>query len=66
MINRFGADSINHIHIGRSLVYFTDADADQEPRFLDKDKPPLKWDKVKKFFVKNVQQMVLDMERARE
>ncbi len=64
MIRRFGADRINPIHIGKSLVYFSDADADPEPRLLGKDKPF--WDKVKKFFVKNVQQMTLDMERARE
>ncbi|MBI5810439.1 MAG: nucleotidyl transferase AbiEii/AbiGii toxin family protein [Deltaproteobacteria bacterium] len=64
MIKRFGKDRINPVHIGKSLVYFADADADPEPRLLGKE--PTSWDKVKKFFVKNVQQMVLDMERARE
>lgn len=66
MVKRFGKDRINPVHIGKSLVYFSDADADPEPRLLGKEKPPLKWDKVKKFFVKNVQQMVLDMEKAKE
>lgn len=64
MIKRFGADRINPVHIGKSLAYWSDADADPEPRLSSKEKPS--WDKVKKFFVKNVQQMVLDMERARE
>lgn len=64
MIKRFGADRINPVHIGKSLVYFADADADPEPRLLGKDKPA--WDRVKKFFIKNVQQMTLDMERAKE
>lgn len=64
MVKRFGTDRINPVHIGKSLVYFSDADADPEPRLSGKEKPS--WDKVKKFFVKNVQQMVLDMERARE
>ena len=62
MVRRFGTDRVNPVHIGKSLVYFSDADADPEPRFLSKEKPS--WDKVKKFFVKNVQQMVLDMEKA--
>ena len=64
MIKRFGKDRINPVHIGKSLVYWSDADADPEPRLSGKEKPS--WDKVKKFVVKNVQQMVLDMERARE
>ena len=62
IIRRFGTDRVNPVHIGKSLVYFNDADADPEPRFLSKEKPS--WDKVKYFFVKNVQQMVLDMEKA--
>lgn len=64
MVKRFGTDRINPVHIGKSLVYFNDADADPEPMLPGKDKTA--WDKVKKFFVKNVQQMALDMERARE
>lgn len=63
MTKRFGNDRINPVHIGKSIVFFNDADADPEPRLSRKDKPS--WEKVKKFFVKNVQQMVLDMERAR-
>ncbi len=66
MVKRFGTDRVNPVLIGKSLVYFSDADVDPEPRLLGKEKPPLKWDKVKKFFADNVQQMVLDMERARE
>jgi predicted nucleotidyltransferase component of viral defense system len=64
MVNRFGNDRINPVHIGKSLVFFNDADADPDPRLLCKDQPS--WEKVKKLFIKNVQQMVLDMERARE
>lgn len=64
MVKRFSKDRINPVHIGKSLVYFSDADADPEPRLSGKEKPS--WEKVKKFFVKNVQQMVLDMEGAKE
>lgn len=65
MARRFGNDRLNPVHIGKSLVYFNDADTDPDQRLLSKNKPSLEWEKVKKFFVKNVQQMVLDMERAR-
>lgn len=61
---RFGNDRVNPVHIGKSLVFFSDADSDPEPRLSAKNKPPLKWEKVKKFFIKNVRQMVLDMETA--
>ncbi|MBI3606135.1 MAG: nucleotidyl transferase AbiEii/AbiGii toxin family protein [Nitrospirae bacterium] len=64
MVNRFGHNRINPVHIGKSLVFFNDADADPDPRLLCKNQPA--WEKVKKLFIKNVQQMVLDMERARE
>jgi hypothetical protein len=64
MIKRFGADRVNPVHIGKSLVYFSDADVDPEPRLSGKEKPS--WDKVKKFFVENVRQMVLDMEQAKK
>ncbi|MBI4680944.1 MAG: nucleotidyl transferase AbiEii/AbiGii toxin family protein [Nitrospirae bacterium] len=62
MVSRFGTDRVNPVHIGKSLVYFSEAESDPEPRFLSNEKPS--WDKVKIFFVKNVQQMVLDMEKA--
>lgn len=63
MGKRFGNDRINPVHIGKSLVFFNDADMDPDPRLLCKDKPS--WEKVKKLFIKNVQQMVLDMERGK-
>ncbi|MHB8482303.1 MAG: nucleotidyl transferase AbiEii/AbiGii toxin family protein [Nitrospiria bacterium] len=63
MVKRFGNDRINPVHIGKSLVFFNDADTDPDPRLIGKDKPS--WEKVKKLFIKNVQQMVLDMERGR-
>jgi predicted nucleotidyltransferase component of viral defense system len=63
MVKRFGNDRINPVHIGKSLVFFNDADSDPDPRLLGKDK--LSWEKVKKLFIKNVQQMVLDMEKAK-
>jgi predicted nucleotidyltransferase component of viral defense system len=62
MAKRFGADRINPVHNGKGLVYFGDADNDPEPRYCGEEKPS--WEDIKKFFIKNVQQMVLDMEKA--
>lgn len=62
MIERFGKDRVNPVHIGKSLVYFNDADIDPEPRYLGHNK--LEWNTVKKFFKKHVQQMVMDLDQA--
>lgn len=64
MVKRFGKERINPVHIGKSLVFFNDADTDPEPRYYGKEKPA--WEDIKKFFIKNVQQMVLDLEKAKE
>ncbi len=64
MAMRFGKERINPLHIGKSLVYFEDADVDPEPHYLIKNPP--KWEDIKKFFKKNVQQMVLDLKNAIE
>lgn len=63
MIERFGQERINPLHIGKSLVFFDDAEIDPDPNFTGQDNP--NWKAVKKFFVKNVQQMVLDLEKAK-
>lgn len=63
MVHRFGNDRLNPVHIGKSLVFFNDADTDPDPRMLGNDNPS--WEGMKKFFIKNVRQMVLDMEGAR-
>lgn len=63
MIKRFGQERINPLHIGKSLVFFDDAEEDPDPNFIGQDNPT--WNIVKKFFRKNVQQMVLDLETAK-
>ena len=63
MIRRFGQARINPLLIGKSLVFFDDAEEDPDPNFTGPDNPT--WKKVKKFFAKNVQQMVLDLEKAK-
>ena len=62
IIKRFGQERINPVHIGKSLVYFTDADSNPEPQYLKgKD---VKWDKIKKFFKSHVRQIVFDLDAA--
>jgi len=62
IIKHFGQERINPVHIGKSLVYFTDADSNPEPQYLKgKD---VKWDKIKRFFKSHVRQIVFDLDAA--
>jgi hypothetical protein len=62
MVRRFGKERVNPIHIGKSLVYFSDAESNPEPQYMKgKD---ISWDKVKKFFRYHVKQFVLDIDTA--
>lgn len=62
MVRRFGKERINPVHIGKSLVYFSDADSNPEPQYM-KGKN-IDWDKVKKFLRNHVKQFVLDLDTA--
>lgn len=61
-VKRFGPERINPVHIGKSFVYFSDADSDPEPQYL-KGKE-VKWDKIRKFFRSHVKQIVFDLDAA--
>ena len=62
MIKRFGKERINPIHIGKSLVYFSDAESNPEPDYIKGSE--INWDKVKKFFRNHVRQFVFDLDIA--
>jgi len=62
MIGRYGANRINPVNIGKAIVYFSDADIDPDPQYCGKEKPD--WNSIKKFFVKNVRQMVMDLQES--
>jgi hypothetical protein len=62
MVKRFRKERINPIHIGKSLVYFYDADSNPEPEYI-KGKE-ISWDNVKKFFRHHVKQFVFDLSTA--
>ncbi len=60
MVKRFGKERINPIHIGKSLVYFSDAESNPEPEYI-KGKE-IRWDNVKNFFKHHVKQFVFDLD----
>lgn len=60
MVRRFGKERINPIHIGKSLVCFSDAESHPEPEYL-KGKGVI-WDQVKEFFRNHVKQIVYDLD----
>jgi hypothetical protein len=62
MVKRFGPERVPPLHIGKSLVYFADADGNPEPAYI-KEKA-VKWVEVKKFFQQHVKQFVLDLDVA--
>ena len=61
MLGRYGTERINPTHIGKSLLFFNDAEADSEPVYLGKHPD---WESVKKFFRKNAKQMVWDLQNV--
>lgn len=62
MAKRFGKERINPVHIGKSLVYFSDAESNPEPEYL-KGKG-VSWAKAKSFFRWHVRQFVFDLDAA--
>ena len=64
MVRRFSKERINPMQTGKALVNFADAEVDPDPQYCG-DKPPA-WKDVKNFFTKNIQQMVIDLQRAKE
>ena len=59
-VRRFGKERINPFQIGKSLVYFSDADSDPDPNYKNKCHTP--WETIKEFFRKHIKQFVWDLE----
>jgi hypothetical protein len=62
MVKRFGPERVPPVHIGKSLVYFADAEGNPEPAYI-KGKA-VEWEEVKRFFRQHVKQFVLDLDIA--
>ena len=62
MVKRFGKERINAVNIGKSLIYFSDAESEPDPQYLEGK--TIRWEAVKQFFKQHVKQMVLDIDIA--
>ncbi len=57
-LRRFGKDSMNPLSIGKSLVYFADAENDPDPAFIT---DPVIWTSVEEFFRERAREFTLNM-----
>lgn len=64
MVKRYTKQRINPVSFGKAIVYFNDAETDPDPEYCSKIRPT--WKETKYFFMKNVKQMVLDLQNAIE
>jgi hypothetical protein len=62
LVRRFGKERINAVNIGKSFIYFSDAESEPDPQYL-KGKA-VRWETAKEFFKQHVKQMVLDIDIA--
>jgi hypothetical protein len=62
MVKRFGPERVPPLHIGKSLVYFADADGNPEPAYI-KGKA-VNWVDIKTFLQQHVKQFVLDLDAS--
>jgi len=60
MVQRYGGNRVNPVVVGKSLVYFNDAEEDPEPQYNVKQAPS--WPAVKKFFLANIRHIDLSLE----
>ncbi|MBI4180215.1 nucleotidyl transferase AbiEii/AbiGii toxin family protein [bacterium] len=58
--SRYGT-ALSTVAVGKSLVYFDDAEASPDPVYIGAG---VKWETIKRFFEKHVRQFVLDLEAA--
>ncbi len=59
-IKKYGKERINPLTIGKSLIYFADADLDPEVMYYEEPYPL--WEDIKKFFIKNSKTMVYGLQ----
>lgn len=62
MVKKFGIERVNPVHIGKSLVYFSDAEFNLDPEYIKGEN--IKWKSIKVFFKEHVKQFVLDLNTA--
>jgi hypothetical protein len=58
-VQRYGAEFIEPVVVGKGLTWFDDADREPDPHYLGQ---PVLWDDVKAFFASSFRQFVLDLD----
>ncbi|MHB8107534.1 MAG: nucleotidyl transferase AbiEii/AbiGii toxin family protein [Candidatus Cryosericum sp.] len=58
-LERYGADALEPLVIGKGLVWFEDADPQEDPLYVG---APVAWDHIKTFFRSSVRQFVFDLD----
>jgi hypothetical protein len=58
-VQRYGAEFIEPVVIGKGLTWFEDADGEPDPHYLGQQVP---WNDVKAFFTSSFRQFVLDLD----
>ena len=62
-VRRFGPERLNPVHMGKSLVYFADAEPAADPARTTRGR--VEWIAVKRFYTGHARQFVLDLDAAR-
>ena len=60
MVERFGKEMVNPALIGKSLVFFQDAEYEPEPRYTRGNKTP--WKEIKDFFRTHIKEIVWSLQ----
>jgi len=60
MIKKFGAERVSPTVIGKSLMYFADAEGDVDPEYVGKK---IDWNVVKRYFKNHARQFMLDIDQ---
>lgn len=60
---KFGNDRVNPLVLGKALVYFSDADAEPEPLYIEG--MAVEWEDVKHFFRRHVKAMVIELSEGK-
>ena len=62
-LERFGATACGPLTVGKGLVWFEQADTQQEPVYVGS---PVPWDRIREFFRSSLRQFVFDLDSERQ
>jgi hypothetical protein len=62
-LERYGVDALEPLVIGKGLVWFEDADPQEDPLYVG---APVAWDHIRDFFRSSLRQFVFDLDAERK